>query len=299
MRAGLDPADPTAQELARRWFALVREFTGGDPGIFNALKSMYQNENTIHGMDVAAMRPTMEYIGKAAAERQERHRGDPRDRPIPIRACGVQWISRLPHLRLPHPQNPTWQESTMRAIILKARRPVSALVAAVLVLGFVAEANAYPHRRGGVYIPPRPVNVDSSPMIAGLNRALMALSETDNTFGGHRETAIKHIYLAIKDLENPDAKGQGNGAPAARTTAISQGDPYISVRKALSALYAIHHKLDDKSSTVGRIHADAEVRIAISELILAEKTVKPAPTAAPAHAPARPAPFSFTTRPVQ
>jgi DNA-binding transcriptional MerR regulator len=67
MDAGVDPADPKAQELARKWFALVNEFTGGDPGIFQSLKNMYQNEDRIHGMDVAAMRPMMEYIGKAAA----------------------------------------------------------------------------------------------------------------------------------------------------------------------------------------------------------------------------------------
>jgi DNA-binding transcriptional MerR regulator len=67
MDTGLDPADPKAQELARKWFALVGEFTGGDPGIFQSLKTMYQNEDRIHGMDVAAMRPMMEYVGKAAA----------------------------------------------------------------------------------------------------------------------------------------------------------------------------------------------------------------------------------------
>jgi DNA-binding transcriptional MerR regulator len=67
MDAGLDPADPKAQELARKWFALVSEFTGGDPGIFQSLKTMYQNEDHIHGMDVAAMRAMMAYIGKAAA----------------------------------------------------------------------------------------------------------------------------------------------------------------------------------------------------------------------------------------
>jgi DNA-binding transcriptional MerR regulator len=67
MDAGVDPTDPKAQELARKWFALVNEFTGGDPGIFQSLKNMYQNEDRIHGMDVAAMRPMMEYIGKAAA----------------------------------------------------------------------------------------------------------------------------------------------------------------------------------------------------------------------------------------
>lgn len=64
--AGVDPSDVRAQELARRWYALVSRFTGGDPGLFLSLKKMYQNENTIHGMDVAAMRPGMEWIEKAA-----------------------------------------------------------------------------------------------------------------------------------------------------------------------------------------------------------------------------------------
>ncbi len=68
MDAGIDPADPTARELARRWFGLVSEFTGGDTGIFKSLKTMYQNEDRIHGLDVAATwRPMMEYIEKAAA----------------------------------------------------------------------------------------------------------------------------------------------------------------------------------------------------------------------------------------
>ena len=57
MDAGIEPTDPRAQELARRWFALVSGFTGGDPGLFLSLKRMYQNEDTVHGMDVAAMRP--------------------------------------------------------------------------------------------------------------------------------------------------------------------------------------------------------------------------------------------------
>jgi MerR family transcriptional regulator, thiopeptide resistance regulator len=65
--AGMEPTDPMAQELARRWFALVSEFTGGDPGIFQSLKTMYQNESTIHGMDVAALRPGMDWINKGAA----------------------------------------------------------------------------------------------------------------------------------------------------------------------------------------------------------------------------------------
>jgi DNA-binding transcriptional MerR regulator len=67
MDAGVDPTDPKAQALARRWFALVSGFTGGDPGLFRSLKRMYQNEDTVHGMDVAAMRPGMEWLAKAAA----------------------------------------------------------------------------------------------------------------------------------------------------------------------------------------------------------------------------------------
>ena len=66
MDAGIEPTDPRAQELARRWFALVSGFTGGDPGLFLSLKRMYQDEDTIHGMDVAAMRPGMEWMEKAA-----------------------------------------------------------------------------------------------------------------------------------------------------------------------------------------------------------------------------------------
>jgi DNA-binding transcriptional MerR regulator len=67
MDAGLPPTDPKAQALARRWFGLVAEFTGGDPGIFRSLKTMYQTEDRVVGMDVPAMRPMMEFMGKAAA----------------------------------------------------------------------------------------------------------------------------------------------------------------------------------------------------------------------------------------
>lgn len=65
MDAGVPPTDPKAQALAKRWFDLVSAFTGGDPGIFNALKKLYQNEDNVAGMDVKAMRPMQEYIEKA------------------------------------------------------------------------------------------------------------------------------------------------------------------------------------------------------------------------------------------
>ncbi len=67
MERGADPADPRVQALARRWMALVREFTGGDPGITKSLSAMWQQETTIHGMETAPMREMMAYIGKATA----------------------------------------------------------------------------------------------------------------------------------------------------------------------------------------------------------------------------------------
>ncbi len=67
MDKGSDPASAPVQALARRWMALIQEFTGGDPGIEKSLRTMYQQEQTIHGMDVAAMRPMMEFMEKAIA----------------------------------------------------------------------------------------------------------------------------------------------------------------------------------------------------------------------------------------
>lgn len=75
MDAGVDPADPRAAALARRWFDLVTAFTGGDPGIFKSLSRMYQNEDKIRGMDVAAMRPMMDWINKAGAAARIKHPG--------------------------------------------------------------------------------------------------------------------------------------------------------------------------------------------------------------------------------
>lgn len=48
MDKGSDPASPAVQALARRWQALVEEFTGGDPGITRSLASVYRNEPDLH-----------------------------------------------------------------------------------------------------------------------------------------------------------------------------------------------------------------------------------------------------------
>jgi MerR family transcriptional regulator, thiopeptide resistance regulator len=63
--AGTDPCDPRVQALASRWKGLVEEFTGGNEGIRQSLGSFYQNENQVQGMDMSAMRPMMEFIGRA------------------------------------------------------------------------------------------------------------------------------------------------------------------------------------------------------------------------------------------
>jgi DNA-binding transcriptional MerR regulator len=67
MERGTDPADPRVQELARRWVGLIREFTGGDPGIASAAKSMWQQEDSIHGMETAPVRQLGDYINRALA----------------------------------------------------------------------------------------------------------------------------------------------------------------------------------------------------------------------------------------
>lgn len=75
MDAGTDPADPKVQALARKWYGLLDEFTGGDVGLFNSTSNMYANEDQIREMDVKAMRPMFAYIQKAAAAAGIKHPG--------------------------------------------------------------------------------------------------------------------------------------------------------------------------------------------------------------------------------
>jgi DNA-binding transcriptional MerR regulator len=67
MDAGTDPANVKVQALARKWYGLLDEFTGGDTALFNSTRNLYANEDQIRDMDVKAMRPMFEYIQKAAA----------------------------------------------------------------------------------------------------------------------------------------------------------------------------------------------------------------------------------------
>lgn len=76
MDAGVPPEDPKAKPLAERWLALVSGFTGGDPGLFQSLRKMYQNEDNVRGMDVQAMRPMNEYLEKVRTAHGVKHPGE-------------------------------------------------------------------------------------------------------------------------------------------------------------------------------------------------------------------------------
>lgn len=47
MEKGTDPASETVQALARRWKEMIEAFTGGDPGIAQSLRTMYQQESSV------------------------------------------------------------------------------------------------------------------------------------------------------------------------------------------------------------------------------------------------------------
>jgi hypothetical protein len=69
MENGVDPTSPEMLALARRWKALVEEFTGGDPAIANAVKTMYNNEGPALQEKLGNV-PTpemFEYIGRSFA----------------------------------------------------------------------------------------------------------------------------------------------------------------------------------------------------------------------------------------
>jgi DNA-binding transcriptional MerR regulator len=73
--AGIPPEDPRAHALAKRWLDLVTAFTGGDPGIFNSLRNMYQSEPNVMGMDTLPINSRMDWIQKAAAAAGIKHPG--------------------------------------------------------------------------------------------------------------------------------------------------------------------------------------------------------------------------------
>jgi DNA-binding transcriptional MerR regulator len=67
MDKGTDPVSPAVKALARRWSALVEEFTGGDKGVAAGVRRQYQaqdpNPAQRHGMPLT--REMFQYIGRA------------------------------------------------------------------------------------------------------------------------------------------------------------------------------------------------------------------------------------------
>jgi MerR family transcriptional regulator, thiopeptide resistance regulator len=68
--AGTDPADPRLDPLVERWTALVRAFTGGDPGIKASLQRLYDTEGAERASQGAMHAETMAYAGEAMAARR-------------------------------------------------------------------------------------------------------------------------------------------------------------------------------------------------------------------------------------
>ncbi|HEY8310841.1 MAG TPA: MerR family transcriptional regulator [Gemmatimonadaceae bacterium] len=69
MENGVDPTSPEMLELARRWKSLLHEFTGGDPALAKAVKTMYDNEGPMLQKQLGNI-PTAEmfaYIAKSFA----------------------------------------------------------------------------------------------------------------------------------------------------------------------------------------------------------------------------------------
>ena len=65
MEKGTDPASETMQHLAARWQGLIDEFTGGDPGIYQSLKTMYQQEGAQKASRGLVDADVMAYMSKA------------------------------------------------------------------------------------------------------------------------------------------------------------------------------------------------------------------------------------------
>jgi MerR family transcriptional regulator, thiopeptide resistance regulator len=62
---GTDFASPRMQDLARRWQELIGRFTGGDAGIRDSLRDMYDREGAERASRGAVDHELMEYVGEA------------------------------------------------------------------------------------------------------------------------------------------------------------------------------------------------------------------------------------------
>jgi hypothetical protein len=62
---GTDPADERLRMIVERWQGLIAQFTGGDPGIFRSLKTMYEQEGVETASRGVVSSELMAYVGEA------------------------------------------------------------------------------------------------------------------------------------------------------------------------------------------------------------------------------------------
>jgi MerR family transcriptional regulator, thiopeptide resistance regulator len=65
--AGTRPTEPRMLELARRWRALIQQFTGGDEGIKRSLAAMYRERGPDAASQGTVDPELMQYVGQALA----------------------------------------------------------------------------------------------------------------------------------------------------------------------------------------------------------------------------------------
>jgi DNA-binding transcriptional MerR regulator len=67
--AGTDVADPRVQALADRWEGMIRQFTGGDPGLTASLKRMYDEQGAPRASRGAMSPELSDYVQRVMAAR--------------------------------------------------------------------------------------------------------------------------------------------------------------------------------------------------------------------------------------
>lgn len=67
LSAAGDPTTPAAQDLARRWFAQVERFTGGDPAVFAKLGAVWGDAmaDPAAALDLPMTPELMRFVGAA------------------------------------------------------------------------------------------------------------------------------------------------------------------------------------------------------------------------------------------
>lgn len=69
--AGTDPRDPRIRELAARAEALIKQFTGGDPGVRASLERMYAEEGPERASRGLVDREVFDYLKRARSGRED------------------------------------------------------------------------------------------------------------------------------------------------------------------------------------------------------------------------------------